>query len=56
MAANIDIRLARDRVVKEICSTENVPNLIIPGEVITSDVGFMRFVKVFLNIRTLSSI
>lgn len=47
MTTNIDMRLASNRVSNTIPYTENaMPRLFTPGEVITSQQGFMRYVFV----------
>lgn len=47
MTTNIDIRLASNRVSNTIPYAENaMPRLFTPGEVITSQQGFMRYVFV----------
>ena len=39
---SVDIRLAGSRVPKENLDYEEPENLMTPGDIITSDTGFMR--------------
>lgn len=45
MTTNIDIRLASTRVNTTLFTENAMPRIFTPGEVITSQQGFMRYVK-----------
>lgn len=42
MTTNIDMRLASDRINTTLYTDNDMPRLYTPGEVITSQQGFMR--------------
>lgn len=46
MTTNIDMRLASTRVNTTLYTDNAMPRLFTPGEVITSQQGFMRYVSI----------
>lgn len=49
MTTNIDMRLASTRVNNTLYTDDVMPRLYTPGEVITSQQGFMRYANVFIS-------
>jgi len=45
MSQNVYIRLASQRIDNTIVSTSEIPKLFTPGEIITCQSGFMRWVE-----------
>ena len=47
--ADVDIRLASARVREKSTEEDEIDNLVTPGDVITADTGFMRYIiRVFI--------
>jgi len=42
--ANVDVRLARKNPATKSCKYEEIPNLMTPGDVITTDTNYMRYI------------
>ena len=42
--ADVDIRLASARVREKSTEEDEIDNLVTPGDVITADTGFMRYI------------